>query len=91
MITNSPPSSPLSSSTSALEDYRHRHNKVTNSPPSSPLSSATPVLALPVQTLGVDADGALGHGSVVGVNLLHVHGDDVLALVIVDQVQVLQR
>ena len=44
-----------------------------------------------MQTLGVDADGALGHGSVVGVNLLHVHGDDVLALVIVDQVQMLQR
>lgn len=43
-----------------------------------------------MQALGVDADNALGHGALVRVNLLRVHGDDVLALVVVDEVEVLQ-
>lgn len=64
---------------------------VTNDQPSSPLSTPTPVLSLPMQTFGINADGAFGHSSVVGLYLLRVHGDDVLSLVVVDQVQMLQR
>ncbi|KAH3856894.1 hypothetical protein DPMN_099489 [Dreissena polymorpha] len=57
----------------------------------SPLAALAPVLGLPVQALGVDPDLPLGHGLVVGLEKLPGQHDDVLALVVVDQVQVLQR
>ena len=58
-------------------------------PTSSPLAVPTPVFALPVQTLWVYPDLSPRHGPVVGSDLLRVHRDDVLALVVVDQVHVL--
>ena len=56
----------------------------------SPLAALTPVFGLPMQALGVDSRLPLRHGLVVRVYGLLRQGDDVLALVVVDEIEVLQ-
>ena len=57
----------------------------------SPLGSLGPVLGCPVETLAIDSDLALLHGFLVLVDRFLVDADDVLALVVVYQIQDLQR
>lgn len=56
-----------------------------------PFGALGPVFGCPVQAFRVDADLALVHCSPVLLDDNPVDAHDVLALVVVDQVQVLQR
>lgn len=57
----------------------------------SPLGPLRPVLGRPVQAAGVDADFPLVHCLAVLVDGFAIDAHNVLALVVVDQVEVLQR
>lgn len=67
------------------------HKKTQTHAGGSPLGPLGPVLGRPVETFAIDSDLALLHGFLVLVDRLLVDADDVLALVVVDQIQDLQR
>lgn len=57
----------------------------------SPLAPLAPVLGGEMEALGVDAQHPLQHGALVALHDVPRQRQDVLALVVVDEVEVLQR